>query len=147
MKIRSSFPIALVLAALVAPSITLAQNVRLTNDTGGGYVSTYTLATGTAYTDAVLTECSIARGRPNEPAVAVDPRHTTVLLGGSSGLRRLRVHASAADPRRPDRSGSATTGRKTPARASRAPSCRATLATRPPMPRWRRSAPRAPATR
>src|SRR6185295_8196732 len=88
----------LVLAALVAPSITFAQNVRLTNDTGGGYVSTYTLATGTPYTDAVLTECSIARGRQNEPAVAVDPRNTNVLLGSSNDYWRLRVHASAANP-------------------------------------------------
>src|SRR5215475_11006085 len=62
----------------------LSQNVRLTNDVNSGYVSTYTLATGTPYTDAVLTECSISRGRQNEPAVAVDPRNTAVLIGSSN---------------------------------------------------------------
>src|SRR6266446_8221346 len=61
-----------------------SQNVRLTNDFSGGYVSAYTLATGQPYTDAVLSECSIARGRQNEPAVAVDPRNTSVLIGSSN---------------------------------------------------------------
>jgi hypothetical protein len=53
-------------------------------DVNGGYVSAYTLATGKPYTDAVLTECSISRGRQNEPAVAVDPRNTAVLIGSSN---------------------------------------------------------------
>jgi hypothetical protein len=66
---------------LASAAITQAQNVRLTNDVSGGYVSAYTLATGTPYTDAVLNECSIARGRQNEPAVAVDPRNINVLIG------------------------------------------------------------------
>jgi hypothetical protein len=61
-----------------------SQNVRLTNDVSGGYVSAYTLATGKPYTDAVLTECSISRGRQNEPAVAVNPRNTSVLIGSSN---------------------------------------------------------------
>jgi hypothetical protein len=62
-----------------------SQNVRLTNDfSGGGYVSAYTLATGNPYTDAVLKECSISRGRQNEPAVAVDPRNTNILIGSSN---------------------------------------------------------------
>ena len=61
-----------------------SQNVRLTNDVSGGYVSAYTLATGIPYTDPVLTECSISRGRQNEPAVAVDPRNTSVLIGSSN---------------------------------------------------------------
>ena len=40
------------------------SNVRLTNDAGGtGYVSAYTLATGIPYTDPVLQECSLSRGR------------------------------------------------------------------------------------
>ncbi len=60
------------------------QNVRLTNDFAGGYVSVYTLATGNPYTDSVLAECSIARGRQNEPAVAVDPRNSAVLIGSSN---------------------------------------------------------------
>lgn len=59
--------------------------VRLTNDfPGGGYVSTYFLATGIPYTDATLTECSRARGRQNEPAVAVNPRDTRVIIGSSN---------------------------------------------------------------
>ncbi|MDQ3894933.1 MAG: glycoside hydrolase, partial [Actinomycetota bacterium] len=49
-----------------------------------GYVSAYTLATGVPYTDAVLDECSIAHGRQNEPAIAVDPRDTRVLIGSSN---------------------------------------------------------------
>ena len=63
-------------------------DVRLTNDDsallGGGYVSTYTLATGIPYTDATLTECSRSRGRQNEPAVAVNPRDTRVIIGSSN---------------------------------------------------------------
>ena len=52
--IMAAFMLALTTAAL-------AQNVRLTNDfPGGGYVSAYTLATGSPYTDA----CSC--GRPTE---------------------------------------------------------------------------------
>ena len=78
-----------VLSALVIVSIASAStpggDVRLSNDfPGGGYVSTYTLATGNPYTDAVLEECSIARGRQNEPSVAVDPRNTNVLIGSSN---------------------------------------------------------------
>ena len=72
------------LVTFVWASVALAQNVRLTNDTGGGYTSVYTLATGIPYTDTVLAECSIARGRQNEPAVAVDPRDTRVLIGSSN---------------------------------------------------------------
>ena len=70
--------------SLSVTSLAIGQNVRLTNDVGGGYSSAYTIATGVAYTDAVLTECSIARGRQNEPAVAVDPRNAQVLIGSSN---------------------------------------------------------------
>src|SRR5206468_7461520 len=60
-------------------------DVRLTNDfPGGGYISAYTLATGNAYSDATLAECSRSRGRQNEPAVAVDPRNLRVLIGSSN---------------------------------------------------------------
>jgi hypothetical protein len=76
------------LAALFAVGLAGASSpgadVRLTNDVAHGYVSAYTLATGNAYTDATLTECGISRGRQNEPAVAVDPRETGVLLGSSN---------------------------------------------------------------
>jgi hypothetical protein len=63
-----------------------AADVRLTNDTlaQGGYISAYTLATGIPYTDAVITECSKARGRQNEPAVAMDPRDPRVIIGSSN---------------------------------------------------------------
>jgi hypothetical protein len=64
--------------------LAFSQNVRLTNDVSGGYISAYTIATGISYTDPVLTECSISRGRQNEPAVAVDPRNTSVLIGSSN---------------------------------------------------------------
>src|SRR5215211_5350073 len=78
-----------VLAALLIVSIASAStpggDVRLSNDfPGGGYVSAYTLATGNPYTDATLSECSRARGRQNEPSVAVDPRNTNVLIGSSN---------------------------------------------------------------
>src|SRR6516165_6897521 len=76
--------ILMIALSLAWAPIALAQNVRLTNDVGGGYTSVYTLATGIAYTDAVLAECSIARGRQNEPVVAVDPRNASVLIGSSN---------------------------------------------------------------
>ena len=79
---RNKFSV-LMLMLGVAP-LALGQNVRLTNDLNGGYVSVYTLATGIPYSDAVLAECSIARGRQNEPAVAVDPRNPQVLIGSSN---------------------------------------------------------------
>src|SRR5947209_10745522 len=67
----------------VAGASTPGSDVRLTND-NSAYVSSYTLATGNPYTDATLNECSISRGRQNEPSVAVDPRNTSVLLGSSN---------------------------------------------------------------
>ena len=69
----------------VAAASTPGADVRLTNDANNpGYVSSYTLATGTPYTDATLAECSRSRGRQNEPAIAVDPRNTNVILGSSN---------------------------------------------------------------
>ncbi len=82
-------------------------DVRLTNDChplsgcGAGYVSAYTLATGVPYTDATLDECTISRGRQNEPAVAVDPRNTSVLLGSSNdycGVYNHGIPAGAVGP-------------------------------------------------
>ena len=75
------------LASVVAAIATTGAlaDVRLTNDfPGGGYTSAYTLATGAPYTDATLTECSRSRGRQNEPAIAVDPRNVSVLIGSSN---------------------------------------------------------------
>jgi hypothetical protein len=62
-------------------------DVRLSHDETAGtgaYVSDYTLVTGNAYTDATLAECSRSRGRQNEPAVAIDPRNTSVIVGSSN---------------------------------------------------------------
>jgi hypothetical protein len=77
---------ALALNVATASASTPGGDVRLTHDDGsnGGYLSAYTLATGTPYTDATLTECSHSKGRQNEPAVAVDPRNTQVLIGSSN---------------------------------------------------------------
>jgi len=73
------------LAAAGVVSGSVFADVRLTNDfPGGGYISAYTLATGSAYSDATLAECSRARGRQNEPAVAVNPRNINVLIGSSN---------------------------------------------------------------
>ena len=72
--------------------------MRLTTDDSGltGYVSAYTLATGQAYTDSTLDECSIARGRQNEPSVSVDPRNQNVLLGSSNDY--CGVYSPPGDP-------------------------------------------------
>src|SRR5438046_2302148 len=61
-------------------------DTRLTNDSPAlsGYISDYTLVTGTSYTDDVLNACSKSRGRQNEPAIAVDPRNSQVIVGSSN---------------------------------------------------------------
>jgi hypothetical protein len=88
MKRRYSVPLISVVAFLIfvatASASTPGSDVRLSNDVGGGYVSAYTLATGTPYTDDTIDECSIARGRQNEPAVEVNPRDPRVLLGSAN---------------------------------------------------------------
>src|SRR3954452_14307345 len=90
------------MAARSAPS-----DVRLTNDChpdggcGAGYVSVYTLATGPPYTDQTLDECTISKGRQNEPAVAVNPRNTRVLVGSSNdycGVYNRGALAGAVGP-------------------------------------------------
>src|SRR5437764_14732564 len=77
---------ALVCVVAVPGGQATPANVRLTNDDPAlsGYVSDYTLVTGTPYTDAVLSACSQSRGRQNEPAVAVDPRNPGVIVGSSN---------------------------------------------------------------
>jgi len=96
--------VAVLAAALIAVGIagasTPGADVRLTND-NSGYVSNYTLATGIAYTDATLAECSVSRGRENEPSVGVDPRNTQVLLGSSNdycGVYNRGAAAGAVGP-------------------------------------------------
>jgi hypothetical protein len=88
-RLRISAAVTLMAAAAISAIASLKPdptNTRLTNDDGknGGYVSDFTLVTGTPYTDAVLTACSQSRGRQNEPAVAVDPRNTQVIVGSSN---------------------------------------------------------------
>jgi hypothetical protein len=101
----TSPPRRLILATALSliPTALFAQEVRLTNDTLGGYVSAYTLATGTPYTDAVITECSNARGRQNEPAVELDPRNTSVLIGSSNDY--CGVYAFTPPPQTPSATG------------------------------------------
>jgi hypothetical protein len=81
---------------------TPGTDVKLTHDAGDpGYVSAYTLATGLPYTDDTLDECSISRGRQNEPAIAVDPRDTHVILGSSNdycGVYNRGAEAGAVGP-------------------------------------------------
>ena len=92
-------------------------NVRLTNDSPAlsGYVSDYTLVTGTPYTDSILSGCSQSRGRQNEPAVAVDPRNPR---RDRRQLERLLRRAQRQDghvQRLSVRFGSATTAPRTAA--------------------------------
>ena len=81
---------------------TPGADVKLTHDASDpGYVSAYTLATGNPYTDDTLDECSISRGRQNEPAIAVDPRNTDVILGSSNdycGVYNRGAAAGAVGP-------------------------------------------------
>jgi hypothetical protein len=69
-----------------AAASTPGADVRMSNDapTTPGYVSDYTMVTGTPYTDATLTECSRSRGRENESSVAIDPRNQQVIVGSSN---------------------------------------------------------------
>jgi hypothetical protein len=98
---------ALLFVVGIAGASTPGADVRLTNDChpdggcGAGYVSDYTLATGIPYTDQTLNECAISKGRENEPAVTVDPRNTSVLLGSSNdycGVYNRGALAGAVGP-------------------------------------------------
>jgi hypothetical protein len=86
----------------IAGASTPGTDARLTNDIAGGYVSNWTLNhPADPYTDATIQECSISRGRQNEPAVAVDPRNTNVLLGSSNdycGVYNRGAAAGAVGP-------------------------------------------------
>src|SRR3989442_8465722 len=99
--------IATLFAVGIAGASSPTTDVRLTNDChpdagcGAGYVSAYTLATGNTYSDLTLDECTVAHGRQNEPAVAVDPRDTHVLLGSSNdycGVYNRGAVAGAVGP-------------------------------------------------
>ena len=67
----------------IALASTPGADVRLTHD-DSSYVSADQLAGASSYTDATLQECSRSRGRQNEPAVAIDPRNTGVIVGSSN---------------------------------------------------------------
>jgi hypothetical protein len=85
-RLLTLFVFAVVCVVAVPGGQATPANVRLTNDDPAlpGYVSNYTMVTGNPYTDDVLTTCSQSRGRQNEPAVAVDPRDTNVIVGSSN---------------------------------------------------------------
>src|SRR3954447_26597727 len=92
--------LAMLLIAGIAGASTPSTDVRLSND-NSGYVSAYTLAGKGPYTDPTLDECSLSRGRQNEPSVAVDPRNTGVLLGSSNdycGVYNRGAIAGAVGP-------------------------------------------------
>ena len=76
------------LGGLSAQASTPGADVRLTNDDGanGGYVSNYNVNNPGApvASDPTIAECSRSRGRQNEPAVAIDPRNSQVMVGSSN---------------------------------------------------------------
>src|SRR3954452_21374809 len=82
----------------------VAADVRLSNDSpdASGYISAYTLATGIPYTDVVIQECSMARGRQNEPAVAMNPRITNRKRRPD---RHVQPERACADPDELERGG------------------------------------------
>jgi hypothetical protein len=99
--------LAMLIAVGIAGASTPGADARLTNDChpdagcGAGYVSAYTLATGIPYTDATLDECTISHGRQNEPAVELDPRNPSLLLGSSNdycGVYNRGAAAGAVGP-------------------------------------------------
>src|SRR3954449_2698304 len=79
---------AVAVTGLVATASTPGADVRLTNDQPGGtgYVSNYNINNpgSPVAKDDTLTACSTARGRQNEPAVAIDPRNTQVIVGSAN---------------------------------------------------------------
>jgi hypothetical protein len=88
-----------VIASIAVVGGTLAAgDVRLSNDVDNGYVSAYTLATGNAYTDPILDECGVSRGRQNEPAVEMDPRDPNVLIGSSNDYCGVYQPPGSATP-------------------------------------------------
>jgi hypothetical protein len=97
----AALAVGLVLVASAAAGSPGADR-RLSND-ATGYVSEYTLATGVPYTDAVLAECSIARGRQNEPSDEIDPRNTQVIVGSSNDY--CGVYAGSGTTAHPVASG------------------------------------------
>jgi hypothetical protein len=77
---------AILMGALPALASSPRADVRLSNDDGStsGYVSADALAGISNYSDATLDECSRSRGRENEPALAINPRDSRVMIGSSN---------------------------------------------------------------
>jgi hypothetical protein len=86
------------LGASAAFASTPGGDVRLTHDnpTSSGYVSADDLAGFTHYTDPTLDECSRSRGRENEPALAINPRDSRVMVGSSNDY--CAVYNDGDDP-------------------------------------------------
>ena len=109
---------ALLFVVGIAGASTPGGDVRLTNDChpdpgcGAGYVSNYTLATGVPYTDQTLDECTISKGRENEPSVA-STRATRTCCSAARTTTAASYNDGGGEARRSPsgRSGSATTGR------------------------------------
>jgi hypothetical protein len=78
--------ITFVVGTSAAFASTPGGDVRLTHDESAppNYVSADDLAGLTHYTDATLDECSVSRGRQNEPALAINPRDNHVMVGSSN---------------------------------------------------------------
>src|SRR4029450_8973020 len=92
--------VTVLLAAPLALASTPGADVRLTHDDGsaGGYVSSYTLATGQPYTDPVLSERSRSRGRQTGPPVGGSPRNASVLVGSSNDYCGVYLGADPVGP-------------------------------------------------
>ena len=111
---------ALLFVVGIAGASTPGGDVRLTNDChpdpgcGAGYVSDYTLATGVPYTDQTLDECTVSKGRENEPVSGGRPaQHERAARELERLLRRLQPRGARGALS--GRSGSATTARWTEA--------------------------------
>jgi len=101
---RRFLPVVIGLVMALAGTATVAgsspgTDARLSNDapTTSGYVSNYTMVTGQGTPDAAIAECSRSRGRQNEPAVAMDPRNTSVIVGSSNDYCAVYDDGSDAD--------------------------------------------------
>jgi hypothetical protein len=82
--------LAAIATALLCASTVMAStpggDVRLSNDSpsASGYVSADAIAGVSNYTDDTLDECSRSRGRQNEPALAINPRDSRVMIGSAN---------------------------------------------------------------
>jgi hypothetical protein len=78
--------LAIIAGASTVSASTPGGDVRLSNDDPGtsGYISADDLAGLAHYTDATLDECSRSRARENEPALAINPRDSRVMIGSSN---------------------------------------------------------------